>query len=202
LDGGAAENFLSRRRADASVGKSGSNDGERLRVALQRAALDVVLDEVLDVDVIGEGALALEEVCYRHVDVSVLALRKVHNIIEVDRLAPRKALPVLEQLREPVRLGVHVALDHVADGDGAGVDQGVEGQVVLVELDVVEGTAARLLPDELLNHAHAELLEGDAEVEGVGQPLNREVLLEVADVEALAADRADADGEGGGILIS
>ena len=120
-------------------------------------------------------------------------LRVEHRLVDLE-FASGKIGEQLEHVSDP--LGLRVAQHHLGDGDGAGIDHGVERAIGdLVEHDRVERLASGLDAD-LLEHGQAPIiLKRVAVHEGLRHGLNGEGDSGVADRVDLAVDSGDGDAE-------
>ncbi len=116
-------------------------------------------------------------------------------------LASRQAGEQIEHVADALFL--RVAGHHLGDGDGAGVDHGIERAVGdLVEHDGVERLAGGLDAHMLEHGGAAMALERVAVHEGLGHRLDGEGDVGIPHLVDLPVHRGDGDAEQGGIDLA
>ena len=100
-------------------------------------------------------------------------------------------------------LGIVFALDQIGRGDRAGVDHGIERAVrSFIQHDGVERFAGRLHADFFEHVFQAVIFQRQAVDERLGNRLDREQLLAIADFEHLAVGGDDRDAEPAGSALA
>ena len=175
----------------AAASRQGCRHHRQIAAADQhRALLEVEVEGAVDrrtehaemVHQVGDGSVA----------VPGGALGKVDRGVD----AGQRAAGVVAEQRQQIGDALAVVGEQSGDGDGAGVDHGVVGTVLAVELnDRVESVAARLDPDPCPHRVDAEQLESPAVGERLGERLQGELAGVVADSRHFAVRRAHSDRE-------
>ena len=87
-------------------------------------------------------------------------------------------------------------------GDGAGVDHRIEGMVVGIQPDRIEGVARRLDTDRAFDACRAQRIQRQREHERLGHRLDREGNPGIADLVDVTVDGGEADAEMIGIGLA
>ncbi len=145
--------------------------------------VDIPADHVRVELKIGDGAIAVAGEFFGAVD----------GVVEVEHAAGEALEDVDDAL---VALGMVLALDEGAGGNGAGIHHRVERPVVLlVEDDGVEGLAGGLDPDAFQHLVTPVILKRQGVDHGLRYRLDGELRFGVADLVEEAVGRCEGDGE-------
>jgi hypothetical protein len=182
----------------AVIGECGGHDGEIAGRDADRALAEIDVEHLVRIAPdhagvehhIGDGAIA----------VAGGKFRSVHHLVDSERAAGETG-----EQREHVddALVLSGALHQLGDGDGAGIDHGVERAVGhLVEHDRVERLASGLDADMLQHHLAAIVLQRVAIHEGFRYRLDGEGAVGVAYRIDLSIDSDDGNAEQGRIGLA
>ena len=182
---------------DAAVGQCRGHHGDVARgdqngalpeVGLQHRA-DILLDDVRRAQEIGNGAVA----------VAADAFGGKHGLVDGEVASGKPAERLADIFERAVALGL---ADQAAAGDRAGVDHRVEGMVVGIEPDRIEGVAGRFDADGALDPRSTQRIQRQREHEGFGHRLDREGNAGIAGLVDVAVEGGEADAEMGRVGLA
>jgi hypothetical protein len=142
--------------------------------------------------VAGHDAGIAQEITDRAIAVAGRAFRRIDRVVH-RKLAPGEPSQRLADIVEGIgALGV---MDQPGACDCAGIDHRIEGMVVGIEADRVEGVAGRLDADRTFHPFGAERIQRQREYERFRHRLDREGDAAIADLIDMAVDGGEADAE-------
>ena len=143
---------------------------------------DIAFDDRIIAQQIGDGAIA----------VSGLPLGREDLLVDTEVAAGETDSAVADTFERFAALRL---VDQPGTGDGAGIDHRIERPVVWPQPDRVKRIAARLDADHGLDLLGAKQFQGQREDEGLGDRLDGEKHVAVADLVDVAVDGRQADAE-------
>ena len=178
-------------RVGAHVGQGRSHHGHVLTGDQQGALREILVQRL--VHLLVNDAKVVHEIGDGAVTVASERLGLHHR--QVDAQIPARSLAHL--IDKGLNTGLYRRLlDQRSDGDGARVNHGIEGPRGLgVQLDGVEGIAARLNTDVFEGFVHAALFQGHLEGKRLAHGLDREFLVPITRADYMAIHRNQADAE-------
>ncbi len=143
-------------------------------------------------DVVLDDAGVAQEIADRAVAVAGRAFGGEYRFVDAE-FAPGKAAERLADIFERViALGL---ADQPGAGDRAGIDHGIEGMIVGIEPDRIEGIARRFDADRAFHPRRAERVQRQREHEGFRHRLDGEGNPAVADLVDVPVEGGEADAE-------
>ena len=189
-DGVGRHDLFAGHRIDAAIGQRRGHDRDIARRHQDRALPEIDFQHRADV-VLDDGGVA-QEIADRAVAVAGRAFGGVDRFVDIE-LAPGKPAERLADIVEgAVALGL---MDQAGAGDRAGIDHRIEGMVVGIEPDRVEGIARRLDADCAFHPSCAQRIQRQREHEWLRHRLDREGNPAVADLVDVAVEGGEADAE-------
>ena len=141
-NGVGRHDLLAGHRIDAAVGQRRRHDGDIARRHLDRALPEIDIENLADV-ILDDVGVA-QQIADRAIAVAGAAFGCVHGLVEAEFAAGEAA----ERRADIVECGGALRLmDQTGAGDRAGIDHRIEGMVVGVEPDRIEGIARRFDAD-------------------------------------------------------
>ena len=182
--------LLAGHRIDAAVGQRRRHDGDVARRHLDRALPKIDIEHLADV-VLDDVGVA-QQIADRAIAVAGDAFGSVHGLVEAEFAAGKTA----ERLSNIVECGGALRLmDQSRTGDRPGIDHRIEGVVVGVETDRIEGIARRFDADRTFHPRRAECVQRQRKYERLRHRLDREDDPGIADLVDMSVDGGEADSE-------
>ena len=140
-----------------------------------------------------------QEIADRAVAVAGCAFGSIDRFVDAEFAPGKPAERMADIFEGAVALGL---VDQPGAGDGAGVDHRIEGMVVGIEADRIEGIAGRLNADFAFHPRCAKRVQRQREHERLRHRLDGEGNPGVADLVDMAVEGGEADAEMIGIGLA